>query len=148
MVWTPRVTVAALSEQNAKFLFVEELDANGRHVFNQPAGHLENGESLIDAVVRETLEETGYHYQPTAISGIYRWIEPNSGDTYLRICFIGDCEAHDPERTLDEGIIAAHWFNPADISARAQQLRSPLVQQCLDDYLAGHRYPLSLLREF
>ena len=145
MVWKPRVTVAAISERNGRFLVVEELDAHGQPVLNQPAGHLEDGESLLDAVVREVLEETAHHFRATALCGLYRWIEPKSGDTYLRACFIGECDGHEPTRKLDDGIIAAHWLSAADIASRP--LRSPLVQRCIDDYQAGHRYPLDVLRD-
>jgi len=147
MVWTPRTTVAAVIENDGKFLLVEEeIGQQAYTVFNQPAGHLENGESLIDAIIRETLEETGYDFKPTAITGVYRWIEPNSGDTYMRFCFSGDVTAHKPDLPLDEGIVAAHWLSLEEIKKLNIRLRSPLVKSCLDDYLANHRYPLELLQ--
>ncbi len=148
MVWTPRATVAAVIENDGKFLLVEEDAGQQPHtVFNQPAGHLEDGESLIDAVIRETLEETGYDFNPTALSGIYRWIEPNSGDTYLRFCFTGELGQHHPDKPLDDGIIGPHWLTLQEITALGTSLRSPLVKRCLNDYLAGQRFPLSLLTD-
>lgn len=147
MVWTPRTTVAAVIENDGKFLLVEEdTGQQAFTVFNQPAGHLENGESLIDAVIRETLEETGYDFTATALTGIYRWIEPNSGDTYMRFCFTGNVTRHNPDLKLDEGIVAPHWLDIAEINKLKNRLRSPLVERCLNDYLANHRYPLELLQ--
>lgn len=145
MVWKPRVTVATLVADNDRYLLVEENVGHRETVFNQPAGHLEAGESLIDAVIRETLEETGYHFIPSAVTGIYRWINSETGDTYLRVCFTGDISGHDPQRKLDQGIVAARWLTLAEIEKLSARLRSPLVQRCIDDYRAGHRYPLSLL---
>ena len=148
MVWTPRATVAAVIENEGRFLLVEENTGQQPHnVFNQPAGHLEDGESLIDAVIRETMEETGYEFCPTALSGIYRWIEPVSGDTYLRFSFTGELRQHHPDKPLDDGIIGPHWLTPQEITALGTSLRSPLVQRCIDDYLAGQHYSLSLLTD-
>jgi len=147
MVWTPRTTVAAVIESDGKFLLVEEETGKQPYtVFNQPAGHLENGESLIDAVIRETLEETGYDFKPTALTGIYRWIEPNAGDTYMRFCFTGKVTKHNPDLQLDEGIVTAHWLDIDAIKRLHSRLRSPLVERCLNDYLTNHRYPLELLQ--
>lgn len=145
MVWKPRVTVATVIVNDDRYLLVEEDVGLPETVFNQPAGHLEEGESLIDAAIRETLEETGYHFTPTAVTGIYRWINPETGDTYLRVCFTGDIHDHDPNRALDQGIVAARWLTLAEIEHVAARLRSPLVQRCIDDYLTGRRYPLDLL---
>lgn len=111
-------------------------------VINQPAGHLENGESLQAAVIRETLEETGWQFQPEAITGIYRWVHPKLDRTYLRVSFTGRVTQHDPARELDEGILRAQWLSREELLER--QLRSPTVLRCIDDYLAGRRYPLSL----
>lgn len=148
MVWTPRVTVAAVVEHEGKFLLVEEDTGQVDHtVFNQPAGHLEAGESLINAVIRETLEETGYDFTPTELIGIYRWIEPDSGDTFLRVCFTGRLGRHYPDHPLDDGIVGPRWLSPQQLSQLGTSLRSPLVQRCIDDYSAGHRYPLSLLAD-
>ena len=144
MRWKPGVTVAVIAEQRGRFLMVEE-HADGRIRFNQPAGHLEDRESLVDAVVRECLEETAWHFEPQALVGIYRWRNPASGATFLRATFTGRCVEHDLGRPLDTEIIAAHWLSADDIRAHADRLRSPLVLQSMDDYLAGKRYPLDIL---
>ena len=146
MVWTPRATVAAVIENKGKFLMVEEDTGLEPHtVFNQPAGHLEDGESLINAVVRETLEETGYGFTPTALVGIYRWIEPVSGDTYLRFTFTGDLGQYHPDHPLDDGVIGPRWLNKDEIDRLGSSLRSPLVSRCVDDYLANQRFSLTQL---
>ena len=148
MVWKPRVTVAAIIEQEGKFLLVEEDTGVEPHtVFNQPAGHLDDNESLIEAVIRETLEETGYAFTPTSLSGVYRWIEPNSGETYLRFCFTGNANQYNPDLPLDTGIVAPRWLSIEEIDELAPRLRSPLVKRCIEDYQAGQRYPLSLLHD-
>ena len=147
MVWKPHVTVAAVIERDGKFLLVEEDQGLTETVFNQPAGHLDEGESLIHAAIRETLEETAYDFTPSAIIGIYRWIEPKSSTTYLRVCFTGEVTGHHPGLALDDGIIAAHWLTLNEIDNLAPRLRSPLVRRCLDDYLAGKCYPLELLAD-
>ena len=144
MVWTPRVTVAAIVENDGRFLLVEEL-ADGALVLNQPAGHLEHGESLIDACRRETLEETGWQVEPDAVVGLYRRIEPTTGITTLRVCFSARALAHDPGRPLDDGIARALWLSRAELAASAGRHRTELVMRCLDDYLAGARHPLALL---
>ena len=146
MVWKPHVTVAALVERDGEFLMVEE-DAGVGPVYNQPAGHLEAGEGLVDAVVRETLEETGWHFEPEALVGIYRWPMAETGRTYLRFCFTGRGLRHEPERPLDPDIRRALWLGVDALREDAARLRSPLVLRCLDDYLAGHRYPLALLSD-
>jgi 8-oxo-dGTP pyrophosphatase MutT (NUDIX family) len=143
MRWKPHVTVAAVVENDGRFLMVEE-EVEGRVVYNQPAGHLEQGESLIEAVVREAREETGWHIRPTAVVGVHQWTSP-SARTFLRVCFAGSALGHDATRTLDAGIRAALWLTRAEIIARSGALRSPMVRQCIDDYLAGKRYPLDLL---
>lgn len=144
MVWKPHVTVAAVIERDGKFLLVEEETESGL-AFNQPAGHLEAGESLIDAVVRETLEETAYQFRPTALVGVYRWRHPVKDLTYLRFAFAGELLGEALPRALDTGIVAARWLSLAEIQAQSARHRSPLVQRCCDDYLAGRRYPLELL---
>jgi 8-oxo-dGTP pyrophosphatase MutT (NUDIX family) len=144
MVWKPRVTVAVVAERNGRYLLVEETVA-GRNVLNQPAGHLEDGESLVDAAIRECQEETAWRFQPEAIVGVYRWRSDRKQDTYLRVTFAGNCSEHLPESPLDTDIIAAHWLSLDDIQARRSQLRSPLVMQSLNDYLSGRRYPLDML---
>ncbi len=144
MVWKPRVTVAVIAEKNGRFLTVEE-HIQGEQRFNQPAGHLEDNESLIDAAVRECMEETAWQFQPEALIGIYRWRHPASKNTYLRATFSGQCIQHYPENSLDTDITAAHWLTLSEIQERRALLRSPLVLRSLQDYLAGKRYPLELL---
>ncbi len=143
--WRPSVTVAAVIERGGKFLFVEER-SSGRRVLNQPAGHLDPGESLAQAVVRETLEETAHHFTPTALLGIYRWRYDRDEDvTFLRFAFLGRVDGVEEGRKLDQEIIAALWLTPAELAARRAEHRSPLVQQCVDDCLAGRSFPLGLL---
>lgn len=144
MVWKPHVTVAAVAERDGRFLVVEE-EVHGRKVINNPAGHLEPGESFVDAVRREALEETGWEFQPDAVTGIYIWKNPELDKTFVRVAFHGHCARHHPERPLDQGIIAAHWLSRAELAGGGWALRSPLVLRCVDDFLAGRRYPLELL---
>ena len=144
MVWKPNVTVAAVIEQDGKFLLVEEHTSLGLS-FNQPAGHLEANESLLAAVARETLEESAYEFEPQHLIGIYRWHAPASDTTYLRFAFTGRILTHHPERVLDEGIVRAVWMTPEEIRATQARHRSPLILQCVEDYLAGKRYPLEII---
>ena len=147
-VWKPAVTVAAIVERGGRFLFVEE-EAEGRRVLNQPAGHLDPGESLVHAVVREVLEETAYRFRPTALVGVYRWHYAPRDTTFLRFAFCGNAGDAEPGRALDPEILALHWFTPEELAARRSMHRSPLVEQCVADYLAGTRFPLEVLsREF
>jgi 8-oxo-dGTP pyrophosphatase MutT (NUDIX family) len=140
------VTVAAVVEQSGRFLMVEELVA-GQRVLNQPAGHLEPGESLVEAVIRETLEETACALEPEAVTGIYLWQTPDQHRSFLRVTFAGQCRGHDPARRLDEGILRADWLTREEIAGHARRLRSPMVLRCIDDYLAGVRYPLDCLTQ-
>jgi len=144
MIWKPNVTVAAVIERDGKFLLVEEETAQGIR-FNQPAGHLEANESLLAAVARETLEESAYTFTPRHLLGIYRWHATTSDTTYLRFAFTGDITAHDAARALDAGILRAVWLTPEEIRATQTRHRSPLILRCVEDYLAGKRYPLDLL---
>lgn len=144
--WAPHVTVAAVIERDGRFLLVEEL-ADGKAVLNQPAGHLEPGESLLAAVVRETHEETGHRFVPEALVGIYRWVHPGSGETMLRLCFCGEIEDRGPQYPLDPDILDTHWLTLAELDSGTHRMRSPLVRRCLDDYRAGRRSPLDLLHE-
>ncbi len=144
MVWKPDVTVAAVAERDGQFLVVEER-ASGRVVINQPAGHLEDGETFIDAVVRETLEETAWQFEPQAVVGVYVWRPQHLSRTFLRIAFAGELRCHDPARSLDHGILRTRWLNRDQLAAPQVRLRSPMVLQCVDDYLAGVRHPLSLI---
>ena len=147
-VWKPSVTVAAVIERNGKFLFVQERISNGRLVLNQPAGHLDPGESLPTACRREVLEETAHHFDPTALVGIYRWRDPKQDFTFLRFAFRGKVGASE-NRALDKEIVALHWLTPLELKGRTAEHRSPLVQQCVDDFLAGHTFPLEVFsREF
>ncbi len=150
-IWKPNVTVAAIVEQDGRFLLVEEETTEGVR-FNQPAGHLDEGESLVAACTREALEETAYAFTPTELVGIYQWPRPkkeNEGDiTYLRFAFAGNVGAHETARQLDTGILRAVWMTPVEIAACADRHRSPLVMQCLQDYLAGRRFPLDLIRHY
>ena len=147
MQWKPNVTVAAIVEDNGRFLLVEE-DADNHIVFNQPAGHLEKDETLISAIKREVLEETGHEFEPRSLVGVYLYPNPRVDIVYLRFCFAGDCVRHDPARSLDKGIIRAVWMSKAEIEARRQVLRSNMVLTCINDYLAGKRYPLDLLNHY
>jgi len=143
----PDLTVAAIVERDGEFLLVEERVAN-RLVFNQPAGHVERGEQLATAVVRETLEETAWHFKPEALVGVYFWEQPDKQRTFMRFAFTGHVTEHDSTRRLDRGIERAVWMNHGDIVARSSRLRSPMVLRCIEDYLAGSRYPLDLVRDF
>jgi 8-oxo-dGTP pyrophosphatase MutT (NUDIX family) len=142
--WRPSVTVAAVIERDGRFLFVEEI-ANGQRVLNQPAGHLDPGESLLQAVARETLEETAHRILPTALLGIYRWRYDKEDVTFLRFAFRGRVDGVEAGRALDKEIVAAIWLTPAELAGRRTEHRSPLVQQCVDDYLAGRSFPLDVL---
>ncbi|WP_028454274.1 NUDIX hydrolase [Chitinilyticum litopenaei] len=146
-MWKPNTTVATVVERDGKFLFVEER-IQGELKLNQPAGHVEKNESIVAACVRETLEETAYTFKPTALVGIYQWTVPGTDLTYLRYAFTGELGVHYPERQLDDGIEAAVWLTRDELIARSAQHRSPLILACVDDYLAGKRYPLELLRDF
>jgi len=144
MVWKPHATVAAIIERDEKFLLVEEI-SHGRQVINQPAGHLDPDESLIDAVIRETQEETAWRFTPDAITGIYLWKHPGNGESFLRVAFCGSCDNHDSSQPLDDGIQAAVWRTRDELLQQPEKLRSPMVMDCIDDYLAGKRFPLDLL---
>ena len=146
-IWKPSVTVAAIIEKDGKFLLVEEETSDGIR-FNQPAGHLDPHESLVDAVSREALEETAHEFQPEALVGIYmsRYQSSRTGEdvTYLRFAFAGTLGAlHD--RPLDEGILRTVWMTRQELQDSEASHRSPLVLQCVDDYLQGKRTPLSAL---
>lgn len=144
MIWKPNVTVAAVVQRDGRFLLVEEETDTGL-AFNQPAGHLEEGESLVAAVVREALEETAYHFVPTHLVGIYNWRRPDKEVTYLRFAFGGEMRGHEAGRQLDDGILAARWFTLDEVRATRARHRSPLILRCIEDQLAGKAYPLDLL---
>ena len=142
--WKPHVTVAAVIEREGRFLVVEE-SVEGRLVFNQPAGHVEAGESLLEAVSRETLEESGRTFTPEALIGVYSWTNPGNDITYLRFAFTGNVSERDATRKLDEGIIDTLWMSRDELLAQSTKLRSPMVMRAIDDYLAGRRFHLDLL---
>ena len=144
MIWKPNVTVAAVVQRDGKFLLVEEETEAGL-AFNRPAGHLEEGESLVDAVVREALEETAYHFKPTHLVGIYNWKHPAKDVTYLRFAFAGELRGWEADRKLDEGIVGARWLTLDEVKATQARHRSPLILRCIEDHLAGKCYPLDLL---
>ena len=141
--FSPAVTVAAVIEHDGRFLMVEEETADGIRL-NQPAGHLEAGESLVDAAVREVLEETACRFTPQALVGVYLW-RRDDVVTYLRLAFCGSVSPPIPGRALDDGILRAPWLSADELRASAGRHRSPLVLRCVDDYLRGQRAPLELL---
>ena len=143
-LWKPSVTVAALIERDGRFLFVEE-EADGRRVLNQPAGHLDPGESLLEACAREAMEETAHRFTPDALVGVYRWHYPLREVTFLRFAFRGRLDGVEDGRALDPEIIALHWLTREELAARSAMHRSPLVMRCVEDYLAGRHFPLELL---
>ncbi|MDR3389751.1 MAG: NUDIX hydrolase [Rudaea sp.] len=139
--WHPDVTVACVVPRDGRFLLVEE-SIRGRLVINQPAGHLEPDESLLDAARRETLEETGWCVELTDLIGIYQWATDGGSRHFLRFAFAAKSLAHDAQRTLDAGVVRALWLDRAEMAAAPARLRSPLVLRCVDDWLAGKRLPL------
>jgi 8-oxo-dGTP pyrophosphatase MutT (NUDIX family) len=139
--WNPEVTVAAIVEQDGRFLMVEER-LRGKLVLNQPAGHLEDRESMLEAVIRETREETAWRFHPEALVGIYLWRNPDNDRSFLRFAFCGSVDDHQPRLPLDIGIVRAVWMSHEQILAQPARLRSPLVLRCLDDFLRGSRQPL------
>lgn len=143
--WQPDVTVATVVVDNGRLLMVEET-ASGRLVLNQPAGHLEPDESLFDAALRETLEETAWSVRLTAFIGAYQW-KAETGRHYLRFAFAAEPVRHDPARELDTGIERAIWMTPGELQDASERHRSPLVWRAVADYLAGHRHPLDLLQQ-
>ncbi|MDH5471296.1 MAG: NUDIX hydrolase [Gammaproteobacteria bacterium] len=144
MIWKPHATVAAIIERDNHFLVVEEK-SDGQIVFNQPAGHLDPDESFLDAVIRETREETAWRLHPEAITGLYRWKQPETNRTFVRVAFCGHCDDHRPDQKLDKGILRAVWMTRDELIAQPDKLRSPMVIRCIDDYLSGKRYPIDLL---
>lgn len=148
--WQPDVTVASVVVREGRMLLVEEV-VGGRHVLNQPAGHLEPDESLLDAARRETLEESGWHVELTAFIGAYQWKAPDrpdgsAGRHYLRFAFAAEPLRPEPDRPLDNGIVQTMWLTPAELQARSTNHRSPLVWCAVADFLAGRRHPLDLVR--
>lgn len=144
MTWTPHVTVATIIEQDNRYLMVYE-ESDGKKVYNQPAGHLDPNETLIDAALRETLEETGWTIRLTGVVGVNLYTAPSNGITYFRTTFIGEAINHDANRPLDTGIIEAVWLSYEELLARKDQLRSPMTLQIIEDYRAGRRFPLNVV---
>ncbi len=146
--WKPSVTVAAIIERDGRFLLVEEHTPEGLKL-NNPAGHLDPGESLADGCAREALEETTHTFCPTALVGVYlsRMQRPSTGEdiTYLRFAFCGDLGEAQAGRALDDGIVRTLWMTPQEVRDSSARHRSPLLLRCMEDYLAGQRLPLSLM---
>ena len=142
-IWRPSVTVAAVIERDGRFLFVEEMQ-DGRRVLNQPAGHLDPGETLAAACAREVIEETAHRFEPAGLVGIYRWHYQPADVTFLRFCFSGKVLGTE-NRPLDKEILGLHWLTPVELKEQSPLHRSPLVQQCMDDYLRGSNFSLDLL---
>ncbi len=147
MIVRPELTVAAIIEDHGRFLFVEEIVAR-QLVINQPAGHVEPGESLFEAVVREVAEETAWGFAPRFMVGIYLWAHPTDKKSFLRAAVCGTCHSHDLTQELDKGIARTLWLRRDQLSGRQYRLRSPMVLRCVDDYRAGRRHPLDLIDEF
>ncbi len=139
----PSVTVAAVIEQDGRYLVVEE-NYDGARVLNQPAGHLDPGESLVAACAREVLEETAHRFTPESLVGIYRWYYAPRDVTFIRFTFAGRLDGVEQGRVLDKEIVAAHWYTREELAARESMHRTPLVLACIDDYLAGKRFPLEV----
>ena len=141
MAWKPEVTVAAVIMRDGRFLMVEER-IGGRLQLNQPAGHLEDRETLLAAVIRETREETAWLFEPQALVGTYLWRNPVNERSFLRFAFCGEVSDHRPGQPLDQGIVRALWLSQAELTAQGARLRSPLVLRCIEDFLLGRRQPL------
>lgn len=144
MTWAPHVTVATIIERDDRFLMVYE-EADGKKVYNQPAGHLDPNETLKDAAIRETQEETGWTVELTGVVGVNLYTAPGNGVTYLRTTFIATPVSHDAARTLDTGIIEAVWLTYEELLARKEQLRSPMTLQIIEEYRTGRRFPLDVV---
>lgn len=147
MIWTPHVTVAVVVAVEDRFLVVEEETDEGIRI-NQPAGHFEANESLVEAAVRETLEETACHVVPEHLIGIYRWPRPGTDVVYLRFAFAARFISHEAGLDLDHGILRALWLTRPELLAEAPRHRNGLVMRCVDDHLAGRHYPLDLLAHY
>lgn len=145
MTWHPHITVATVIEDDGRFLFVEE-HKEGRLVLNQPAGHFERGETLREAALRETLEETAWEVELTAVVGIYLYTAPSNGVTYQRVCFAAR-PVRRKDHPLDRDITATHWLTRDELAAQPQRWRSELVMRCLDDYVNGPLHSLDVVRD-
>ena len=146
--WKPNVTVAAIIEKQGRYLLIEEHTVEGLRL-NNPAGHLDPGESPAEGCAREALEETAHPFKPTALVGIYlsRFQRPATGEdiTYVRMAFCGELGDLQPHLRLDEGIVRTLWMTPAEVRASVASHRSPLVLRCIEDHLKGQRYPLEVI---
>lgn len=143
--WQPHIVVAAIVEREGRYLVVEEF-IDGKLRINQPAGHWERGETLIDAVRRETLEEAAWDIEPGGFLGVYAWQPESLSYPFVRFAFVAKALRHHPDRQLDEGVVRALWLTPDELQARAAELRSPSVMRCIEDHRAGHIYPLEMIR--
>lgn len=141
---SPEITVAAVAERSGRFLTIEER-VRGKLVLNQPAGHLENNETLSEAVARECFEESGWRFEPDALCGIYTWQHPYKDVTVVRFAFCGTAHSFDAGASLDEGIVRALWLSPDELGKQSDRLRSPMVMQAVHDFKAGRRFPLDML---
>ena len=145
--WNPHVTVASVICRDSRYLLVKEI-ADGKEVYNQPAGHLEPNESLIEAAKRETFEETGWHVKIESLLGMSRYVAPSNQETYIRFTFIASTIEHDTSVALDNGIISAHWFTKAEIMALKHALRSPLILNDIERFEQGFKLPLDSLYDY
>jgi 8-oxo-dGTP pyrophosphatase MutT (NUDIX family) len=145
MEWSPHITVAAIINEADKYLFVEER-INKKIVINQPAGHLEKNETLIDAVKREVLEETGGIFKPIGLVGIYHYYHNTENKTYIRFCFQGTCHTFTKNPQLDEVIIRTIWLTKTELEAASLKLRSPIIMKCIDDYESGSSTTLDIFK--
>ncbi|MEH6517753.1 MAG: NUDIX hydrolase [Halioglobus sp.] len=144
--WKPNATVATVIEREGRYLLVEERDkTSGEMVFNQPAGHLEQGESLVAAAYRETMEETGWEIGLTGVLSVSLYTAPSNGITYLRTTFVGTAVRQAEGAVLDSDIHAVHWFSPDEIRANSARMRSPMVLASIEQHLLGVCYPLDLI---
>ena len=144
MTWAPHVTVATIIERDNRFLMVYE-ESDGKLVYNQPAGHLDPDETLHEAAIRETLEETGWTVKLTGVVGVNLYTAPSNGITYFRTTFIAEAVSHDTNRALDTGIIEAVWLTYEELVERKDQLRSPMTLQIVEEYRAGRRFSLEVV---
>ena len=146
MRWTPHSTVAVVVEKDGRFLLIEEKSSS-QIVLNQPAGHIEQGETFVEAAVREAREESAWEVKPKSLIGFYVHTSPNNGATYHRMCFHAEAVHHYPEQPLDDGIIKTLWLTLEEIEQQASRLRTPVVLQCIYDYLAGRTLPIDFIVE-
>lgn len=148
MTWKPHLTVAAVIERDGQFLMVKERSDN-LTVYNQPAGHVENEETIFDAIVREVNEETAWHFTPEYIVGLYKWRKADIDRTFVRICYSGTVKDHNALQQLDDGILSANWMTIEELmNMDTQKMRSPMVRQCINDYGKGSQFPLDFITEW